>query len=109
MLRSEKPWKKAVDDKQAVVLPPKHCAFIGCAWEGSIDDELYQHLAQVHMHVLADAMDLLPSCFSADERMRSVYHEGIAEKTRFGPPLATYSIDRRCLRSYHAATKRRCD
>ena len=77
---AKKPWKEAVDDKQAVVLPQKHCAFIGCAWEGSNDDELYKHVAEDHMHVLVDAMDFLPSCFSADERMRAVYHEGIADK-----------------------------
>ena len=37
--------------------------------------------------------------------MRAVDQEGIAEVIRAGPPLATYSIDRRCLRSYYAATK----
>ena len=55
-----RPWKEAVDDQQAVVLPQKHCAFSGCAWEGSTDDEFYQHLAEDHMHVLVGAMDHLP-------------------------------------------------
>ena len=73
-----------MDDQQAVVLPQKHCAFSGCAWEGSTDDELYKHVSEDHMHVLVDAMDFLPSCFSADERMRAVDHEGIAEKTESG-------------------------
>ena len=38
--------------------------------------------------------------------MRAVYQEGIAEEIRAGPPLAMYSIDRRCLRSYYDATKK---
>ena len=46
-----KPLPAAYAEDVAIVLPRKHCAFIGCAWCG--DEE--QILA---MHVVDDHMDL---------------------------------------------------
>jgi hypothetical protein len=50
------------------------------------------------------AADLLPRCFPKRERIFATYNEAIAIKVREGAPLATYSIDRRCLRKYAEAT-----
>ena len=46
-----RPWKEALDDQQAVVLPHKLCALIGCAWDGPTDDEPYKHVSEQHMHI----------------------------------------------------------
>jgi hypothetical protein len=48
--------------------------------------------------------DLLPACFPKKERIFAAYNEAIAVKVREGAPLASYSIDRRCLRKYAEAT-----
>jgi hypothetical protein len=97
-------WKAALDDATAVILPRKHCAFRGCAWEGKVDEELYQHIGTEHRGALYEAVQELPRCYEEKERLLSVYNEAIAEKIRQGAPLASYSIDRRCLRNYSEAT-----
>ena len=99
------PCKDALDDTKAVVLPTKHCAFSGCAWDGSTDKQLYAHVKEKHWDVLQEAQSFFPKCFSESERLSAVYNEAVAEKIRCGAPLAAYSIDRRCLRNYHNATR----
>ena len=41
----------------------------------------------------------MPLCHTVAERTASVYNEAIATKIRQGAPLASYAIDRRCLRN----------
>ncbi len=57
-----------------------------------------------HRDALCEAVQELPRCYEGEERRLSVYNEAIAEKLRQGAPLASYSIDRRCLRNYSEAT-----
>ena len=42
--------------------------------------------------------DKLPLSFSIRERVASAYNEAIGVKVRQGAPLASYAIDRKCLR-----------
>ncbi len=96
----------ALTDAQAVRLPRKHCAFHGCLWrhdgESSWTGEkkLIQHVMESHAAELLAAANFLPKCHTLVERCVSVYNEALAEKCREGAPLATYSIDRRCLQNY---------
>ena len=62
-----------------------------------------RHLQDQHGETLGKAMDLLPACSKAEERLISVYNEAIAEKVRNGAPLASYAIDRRALKNFHNA------
>ena len=87
------PMPQVFDDTVAAKLPPKHCAFKGCSWQlpwHSVDAEpmterrrgfmLIQHGLEVHMVGVSSASALL-----------SIMHFIIA-------PIASYSIDRKCLR-----------
>ena len=56
------------------------------------------HVQKEHGPLMAKAMGFLPSCFDEEERAAAVYNEAIGIKIREGAPLASYSIDRRCLR-----------
>ena len=95
----------AASNDAAVLLPSKHCAFKGCFWCGTDAVSQVEHLLEIHEEDLQDAMDhfraLRPNGF--DDKFvlaLSVYNEGIATAIRKGAPLASYSIDRRCLKEY---------
>ena len=101
----EKPWAAALLEDAAVQLPKKHCAFKGCAWIGSSDEELYAHVAHDHGGVVDRVAKLLPACFSQEERRAGAYNEAIATLVRRGAPTALYAIDRRCLYNYASACR----
>ena len=50
------------------------------------------------MEHLQAAFDHMPKCYEDDERIAAVYNEAVATKTRMGAPLASFSIDRKCLK-----------
>ena len=86
----------------AMLLPPKHGAFKVCAWCGRDTMSLAKHIAQVHDADLKQAMEcfeaLRPCAFDDTNNLAlSVYNGGIAMAVRRGAPLASYSIDRKCL------------
>ena len=63
------------------------------------------HLLTEHLDELSVAMQCfqaLRPCVKEDEKVLaiSVYNEGIAHAVRRGAPLASYSIDRKCLQQY---------
>ena len=103
------------DDKVAQLLPPKHCAFQNCTWqlewqssenmtERLREQRLLDHVMTDHKSDIAEAACLFPLCFSKEERFAAAYNEAIAIKVRQGAPLASYSIDRKCLRKASIAT-----
>ena len=77
------------------------------AFCGQTQEDLDQHLADAHADVLVPVAKMLEKpcdgeggqCSEAG--IRAAYHEAIAIVVRRGAPLATWSIDRRCL--YNAA------
>ena len=99
-------FPSSASNDKAILLPSKHCAFTGCSWCGSDAASQVDHLMEVHEEEdLREAM----SCFQAlrphmgtDARVLalSVYNESLAIAVRRGAPLASYSIDRRCLKEY---------
>ena len=97
---SQNPSEPFLDGDKAVPLPQKHCAFSGCVWFGTTDDELQTHLLRNHSRALQSAVGMLPCLFTDRERAFGVYGQAIAEKIREGPPLACASIDRRALHAY---------
>ena len=99
------PLPGARSNDQALLLPKKHCAFNGCAWCGKDSMSLVMHILENHEDDLKPAMqcfEALRPCVYEDENMLalSVYNEGIAIPVRRGAPLASYSIDRKCLNQY---------
>ena len=108
----QEPMPAVFDDTVGVLLPPKHCAFRGCDWqldwseaescqqyERAREMKVVQHAVEVE-----DAIGCLPRMHTQQECVAAVYNEAIAIKVREGAPLASYSIDRKCLRKGVVAT-----
>lgn len=90
----------------ALLLPAKHCAFNRCTWCGKdtaslVDHLFYKHETEDLRHAMICFEDIRPNR-NMDVRVLalSVYNEAIAIAIRKGAPLASYSIDRRCLKAY---------
>ena len=64
------------------------------------DIGLKSHVCTAHKGGLESVASLLPQMHSEEEQYMAAYHEGIAIVVRSGAPLATYSIDHRCLYNY---------
>jgi hypothetical protein len=77
---AKEPWKRALGENEAVLLPKKHCAFKGCAWKGRSDEELQAHLAQRHWSVLSPLAEMLSGFYPEVDRLWSVYLELLATK-----------------------------
>lgn len=95
----------ALDTDKALVLPLKHCAFKHCSWCGDDDGSLMNHLSSGHIQELRPCMEAFTHLRPVAPRdanmlVMSVYNEALAIAIRRGAPLASYSIDRRCLRQY---------
>ena len=88
----------------ALQLPDAHCAFHGCCWTGASDEALVLHLKDQHTEALQTRMvafqQKVGGVKSADILLMSVYSESIAIATRKDAPVASYSIDRRCMMNY---------
>ena len=102
--------EEARDDATALLLPRKHCAFNGCGWNGSDEMELVQHIHEKHLSALSPGMEAyraLKFVHRKDEATLalSIYDEGVATAARQGAPLASYSIDRRCMLQYNTHLK----
>ena len=100
-----KPWAAALLEDAAVQLPKKHCAFRGCGWSGSEEEERMAHLQRTHTDAIGLVAGLLPECYSREERFAAAYSEAIATIVREGDPTALYSTDRRCLFNYATACR----
>ena len=109
------PLQEVFQDDVAPLLPPKHCAFKSCSWvlewgtpehvqtERDRENILFKHIMHAHAHSIEPAANGLPRCYSKEERFASAYNEAIGIKVRQGAPLASYAIDRKCLRKASAA------
>ena len=98
----------ALSEHMAEELPRKHCAFRGCVATLNYGEDLLHHLSAEHKalfdaalaavseHPSDAAMDTEGSMFAIE----NVYNEAIAIATRKGAPVASYAIDRRCIRNY---------
>ena len=85
-------------------MPTAHSAFHGCSWIGSSDGALVLHFENQHIQALQPSMEALQQKVgglkSQDILLMSVYNESIAIATRKDAPVASYSIDRRCMMNY---------
>ena len=102
--------EEARDDATALLLPRKHCAFKCCDWNGSDEVALVQHIHENHLAASTpgiQAFKALKLVHREDEATLalSIYNEGIATAVRQGAPLASYSIDRRCMLRYNTLSK----
>ena len=97
----------------AYQLPNTHCAFASCAWTGTDDADLKQHLTVVHAEDLRELDMALRACreVKRQEVVRSdvfdarkpdalydAYPYALGVDCQSKPPLACSSLDRRCLR-----------
>ena len=97
---------EARENHCALLLPRKHCAFRGCGWCGPDALSLAKHIDDDHRRVLDGAMKAYKDfrtvrCQDECILALSVYNEGIATAIRRGAPLASYSIDRKCIMEYN--------
>ena len=95
----------ALAQDTALLLPLKHCAFTHCSWCAQNETDLFNHLLSDHIDKLRPSMDAFQHLrpvgeIDQDELVISVYNEALAIAIRRGAPLASFSIDRRCLRQY---------
>ena len=102
---SREPLSCALDSDKALYLPLKHCAFDACAWRGNDTLSLAKHIVEDHMEDLQPAMrcfEAVRPCVIENPQVLalSVYNEGIAMAVQRGAPLASFSIDRKCLQQY---------
>ena len=107
---SKEPTNDVFQDDSAPLLPPKHCAFKGCNWalkwkslevldvEREREAALMAHVMEAHRARVEPVATKLPLCNSEVDRFASAYNEAIAVKVRQGAPLASFAIDRKCLR-----------
>ena len=100
-----KPLPAAYAEDVAIVLPRKHCAFIGCAWCGDDEKSQAMHIVDDHTDLLHEGMEAYKQyktmTYDSDAVLAlSVYNESLAIAIRRGAPLASYSIDRKCLQAY---------
>ena len=89
----------------AIVLPRKHCPVIGCAWSGEDEKSQAMHIVDDHTDLLHEGMEAYKQyktmTYDSDAVLAlSVYNESLAIALRRGAPLASYSIDRKCLQAY---------
>ena len=88
----------------ALELPPKHCSFASCNWTGDTDEELLTHLKAEHLSVMQHVLEAKTDQATMDEQTWAVYNNAIEKVCQQAAPTASYSIDRRALRSYSTAT-----
>ena len=101
------PWAKALDEDDAVELPPTHCAFRGCRWSGATEDDLLEHVTFEHGQVLKPIADSYSTAYLDSERMLTAYSEVVSQAMRQSAPLSTYATHRRSLKAYADATANR--
>ena len=66
--------------------------------------EVVRHVMTEHGPAVHAASELLSPMHKEVERITAVYNEAIGINVREGAPLASYSIDRKCLRKGAEAT-----
>ena len=93
----------ALSPEMALQLPPKHCAFRGCGWAGNTDQELLHHLKTHHAPALEGVLEHKTEQATEDEQAWAAYNHAVGHVCQQSAPTATYSIDRRALRSYQQA------
>ena len=72
---------------------------------GNTDKDLIKHVQKTHREQLRKVTILLPPHATEEEKVWGAYNEAIATVVRQGAPLASYSIDRRCLYNYTTAVQ----
>ena len=87
----------------AMDLPACHCAFRNCGWEGQSEQQLRTHLSCAHQADLSGAAACLQENGRHENALFAAYTAALTQKCQQGAPLACNSVDRRCLREFHAA------
>ena len=90
----------ALQEDCVTQLPTKHCAFSGCRWTGSNDEELLAHLCAEHVEPLDTVAGQPPACQKLSDRRLAAHHGAITHVVQGGAPTVAYSIGRRCIYNY---------
>ena len=104
-LLSEKPTvperlHAATDLEMAYDLPDYHCAFRSCGFECATQAALAEHVAQHHTTALHDLALRWSSQVGPAQATFQAYQDLLTQRCQQAGPLATCSIDRRCLRRF---------
>ena len=102
------PLARACDEDCAILLPLKHCAFMGCTWRGDKATLLAAHIVTHHLDILEEGMHAyeISKSFVFDSKETlalAIYNEGIAVAIRRGASLASCSIGRNMFKLIHEA------
>ena len=92
----------ATDPEMAYDLPDYHCAFRGCGFECATHAALAEHVAQHHATALHDLALRWSSQVGPPQATFQAYQDLLTQRCQQSGPLATCSIDRRCLRRFRS-------
>ena len=92
----------ATDPEMAYDLPDYHCAFRSCGFECATQAALAEHVAQHHAIALHDLAMRWSSQVSPAQGTFQAYQDLLTQRCQQSGPLATCSIDRRCLRKFRS-------
>ena len=92
----------ATDPEMAYDLPDYHCAFRSCGFECATQATLAEHVAQHHATALHDLALRWSSQVAPAQATFQAYQDLLTQRCQQSGPLATCSIDRRCLRRFRS-------
>ena len=92
----------ATDPEMAYDLPDYHCAFRSCGFECATQAALAEHVAQHHATALHDLALRWSSQVGPAQATVQAYQGLLTQRCQQSGPLATCSIDRRCLRRFRS-------
>jgi len=92
----------ATDPEMAYDLPDYHCAFRSCGFECATQAALAEHVAQHHAIALHDLALRWSSQVGPPQATFQAYQDLLTQRCQQSGPLATCSIDRRCLRRFRS-------
>ena len=81
-------------------LPPTHCAFKGCNFAATTEEEVFKHVTETHAAVLQCIVDSPSFPVVGRRAWAHAYSLLLTAKCQESPPVANCSIDRRCLRAF---------
>ena len=92
----------ATNPEMAYDLPDYHCAFRSCGFECATQATLAEHVAQRHAAALHDLTLRWSSQVGPAQATVQAYQDLLTQRCQQSGPLATCSIDRRCLRRFRS-------
>ena len=84
-------------------LPPTHCAFKGCHFAATTENDVLMHVTEKHAAALQSIVNSPIFPLVGRPALAHAYSLLLTAKCQENPPVANCSIDRRCLRAFRNA------